>query len=142
VSSTAYEAYLGQLQRRSQQRWLLGIAAGIAAFVIAGVSFQYRQPAPVIVAHVTRASGDRARVDAAMALQAQPVRTRETVSVPPGSRLLLMLTNGIGLRVNESSRLVFESPARLRIEQGTVYLETPRGPDEPRSTRIRAVNLR
>lgn len=126
VKTAVYQAYVGQLQQRTRRHWLIGIAASLAALLVAGVLIQQRQPAQTVVAHITRTVGDAASVDAARAVPDQPVRTREAVSVAAGGRLLLTLTNGIGLRVNESTQLVFESPTIVRLDQGTVYVETPR----------------
>lgn len=126
AKAAVYQAYVGELQHRSRRRWLLGIAASVAALIVAGLLVQQRAPTPVVAAHVTRVLGDRATVGTVTAAPAQPVLTRETVWVPPGTRLLLTLTNGFGVRVDQSSRLIFESPARLRLEQGAVYVETPR----------------
>lgn len=126
VKAATYEAYLDHLQHRSRLRWRLGIAASITIMVVAGFLLQQRSTAPVVVAHITRTVGNAARVDAAVGMAEQPLRTHETVSVPQGGRLLLTLTNGIGLRVDESTRLVFESPDNLRLDHGAVYVETPR----------------
>lgn len=126
VKAAAYDAYLDYLQHRSRRRWRLGIAASITIMVVAGFFLQQRSTTPVVVAHITRTVGNAAKVDAAVAMTEQPLRTYETVSVPQGGRLLLTLTNGVGLRVDESTRLVFESPDRLRLDHGAVYVETPR----------------
>lgn len=126
VKDAVYQAYLGQLQRRRRQRWWLGVAASILALVVASLIFQQQQPPPIVVAHVARTLGTPGSVGDAAAAPMQSVRTRDAVSVPPGSRVLLTLTNGMGLRVNESSRLVFESPASIRLNAGAVYVETPR----------------
>lgn len=126
VKAAAYEAYLDHLQSRSRRRWALGLAASIAVMIVAGLLLQQRSPEPVIVAHITRTVGDATKADSSVVAAEQPVRASETVSVPRGARSLLTLTNGIGLRLDESTRLVFESPERLRLDEGTVYVETPR----------------
>lgn len=125
VKAATYEAYLECLQNRSRRRWALGLAASIAVMIVAGLLLQQRSPGPVVVAHITRTVGDATEVDSAVVAAEQPVRTHETVSVPRGARSLLTLTNGIGLRLDESTRVVFESPGRLRLDQGAVYVETP-----------------
>jgi ferric-dicitrate binding protein FerR (iron transport regulator) len=125
VQAAVYEAYLDSLRKRRRRRAALSIAASIVMIIVASFLFQQRSPTPVVVAHITRTAGD-AKVNSSAGVTDQPVRTHETVSVPHGARLLLTLTNGIGLRLDESTRLVFESPATLRLAGGTVYVETPR----------------
>jgi hypothetical protein len=141
VQAAVYEAYLDSLRKRRRRRAALSIAASIVMIIVASFLFQQRSPAPVVVAHITRTAGD-AKVNSSAGVTDQPVRTHETVSVPHGARLLLTLTNGIGLRLDESTRLVFESPDSLRLAGGAVYVETPRDVTAHRSADLDSVRCR
>jgi ferric-dicitrate binding protein FerR (iron transport regulator) len=64
------------------------------------------------------------------------VHTGETITVPAGSRVSLALTSGIGLRVDQSSTIAFESPVSMRLGHGAVYVETPRNSADPRAAQF------
>jgi len=129
VRATIYQEYEAELRRRRHRRWSFAVAASIALLAAGAFLLQQRAPDSVVVARITRVLGDPATVGtspSAQAVEGQRVRTGETLSVPPGSRVSLELASGIGVRVNESTVIAFESPARLRLERGTAYVETPR----------------
>jgi ferric-dicitrate binding protein FerR (iron transport regulator) len=111
--------------RNRRRRMMLGLAAGIAAFAVSiGTAIRLLESpriAPEPVASVVRVIGSvRARSSDArdwtfVAEDSGPLST--------GTGAALQL-NGVSLRLASGAEVVLDSPSRLRLVRGTVYLDT------------------
>ncbi|CAM2011467.1 FecR family protein [Acanthopleuribacter pedis] len=129
---------VAQQQRRTRLRYGLGglsaVAAVAAVYFLAVVT---PWQAPVVVpaeggAMVTRLEGK-------VFLQLGTTPTSHVLSVgdeiPPGAtivsgageRLAAKLSNGMSLRLDQASRLVYQDPRNLKLEQGAVYFSSATG---------------
>lgn len=119
--------------RNRRRRLMLGLAAGIAALAVSlGAAihlFETPRIAPEPVASVVRVIGSvRARsADARdwtfVAEDSGPLSTGTVVQAGTGSLAALQL-DGVSLRLASGAEVVLDSPARLQLVRGTVYLDT------------------
>jgi hypothetical protein len=135
VSAAVYREYLATLNKRRRKSWLFAAAAGFLVLLVSALYFRQSSVQPVTVARVSRIIGQPSTVEPVglherSVMPDDIVQVGDTFSVPRNSRLLLALRSGIGLRVNEATALSFEAMDRLRVDRGTVYIETPRGNPE------------
>ena len=111
-------------QVKTRRRWLtvavlLAAAASVViAFAIRG---PIRTPAPVLVAHIDRATGSPAPVVSFGAGSA--VTSGSTVTTSDGT-LAMTLTSGVHLRLDASSAARVDSATDVVLERGAVYVDS------------------
>lgn len=120
------------LRRRSRGTvWRWGLAVAAAASLTLLWIQPTRRPATLPPADVATVL----RVDGAVRLASSPTAARplatgdrlaagETADTTGGGRLSLVLGGGIALRVKEGSRVAIEEPSKVRLERGTIYVDT------------------
>src|SRR5688500_6901257 len=118
-------------QRR--RRMMLSVAAGIAALAVSfGAAIRLLespQIASAPVASVVRVIGSvrvRAAVDRDWTFvgeNSRPLSTGTVVQAGPASSAALQL-NGVSLRLASGAEVVLDSPSRLQLAHGTIYLDT------------------
>jgi ferric-dicitrate binding protein FerR (iron transport regulator) len=116
-----YSALVARRQRRSR-RWMV-LAASVAVLTLSVVFTAHRSAASVIVAHVSRSTGDPVGL-----APGQFVRSGQELTLPRGARALLVHVSGVELRVDEDSRLTFVDAAHVRLERGALYVDTDSTP--------------
>lgn len=122
VRAAVHREYIEQvvIRRRVRQRWMAAAAALVA--LACGFLFTQRlRSASVVVAHVSRVVGESRTLS-----EGGAIRTGESLSVPAKVRLLLAHESGVELRLDENSKLDFVDAGKIRLDQGAVYIETPR----------------
>jgi len=108
-------------RKRGRMIWTLPIAATIATAVILGVTNQsVRPPQPWVIAHVERVSGAGSHLHAGDAIEA-----RSTIATD-ANRASFTLADDTTIRVDEHSRVRFDTPHRIAVDAGAVYIATAR----------------
>jgi ferric-dicitrate binding protein FerR (iron transport regulator) len=106
-------------RRRLTAALLLASAASVViAFAIWGPT---RTPAPVLVAHIDRATGSPAPGFSFGA--GDSVMSGSTVTTSAGT-LAMTLTTGVHLRLDASSTARMDSPTDVALERGAVYVDS------------------
>ena len=136
------------LDRRSRSiawRWAL-TAAALAAAVLALAALWFRPTArPVAprqpeVATVVRVDGSVRLVSSPSAARllttGDRLVTGAAADTTAGGRVALLLASGVALRVKEGTRIVVEAPSKVRLEHGTIYVDTS-GASAPRRIDVR-----
>jgi ferric-dicitrate binding protein FerR (iron transport regulator) len=132
------------VDRRSSwrvRRWALVAAALALAALWFRPTSRPVPPGPPEVATVVRVDGSVRLVSSPSAVR--PLTTGDRLvagaaaDTTAGGRLALQLTSGIGVRVKEGTRLVVEAPASVRLEHGTIYVDTKSGASAPRRMDVR-----
>jgi FecR protein/VirB8 protein len=107
---------------KMRRRWLTvavlllaAAASGVIAFAIWG---PIRTPAPVVVAHIDRATGSLAPFTAGGA-----VMSGSTVTTSVGT-LAMTLTSGVRLRLDASSTARVDSATDVALDRGAVYVDS------------------
>ena len=132
------------LDRRSRWtvwRWALAAAALALAALWFRPTARPVAPRPPEVATVVR-------VDGSVRLASPPAAVRllttgdrlaagAVADTTAGGRVALQLASGIALRVKEGTRIVVEAPSTVRLEQGTIYVDTTSGATAPGRMQVR-----
>jgi ferric-dicitrate binding protein FerR (iron transport regulator) len=106
-------------QRQLRRRWVALAAAGILAAVgVAGWTFL--RPAGA-VATVAAVYGQASTAPGPQAGEALAAGAR--LSTAAGQRWVLTLKGGASVRLDEDTSLVLESPRRLALERGAIYVD-------------------
>lgn len=148
---TAVEAeWRAAVRRRDRRTMLQWVALAVAASVLIVMTGKWLLPAPpsesttasnaatnpgvgtLAVAHLARATGlvtiAENRTDAWRLLgPGEPVNSGAAIRTDAQSRAALTLAQGQSLRLDMDTLVIFESDGRLRLERGTVYLDSGKG---------------
>lgn len=139
VLQAARAAWQRKLGARRRRRWVLAIAATMAAGAVGVATFLHlmaRTPASVIATTVLMHGNSAIRSPGDNTWQ----RLEPGTPIAPGSRLrtgtvaglALQLDGGISARLDEQSELEIQSSRTMRLLTGTLYLDT--GPAQPSGT--------
>jgi ferric-dicitrate binding protein FerR (iron transport regulator) len=128
------------VDRRSRSvvwRWSLAAAALALAALWFRAASPPLAPRPADVATVVRVDGSARLASPASAVRLLAIGDRlvagAAADTTAGGRLALQLASGIALRVKEGTRVVVEGPASVRLEHGTIYVDTKSGSVDPKS---------
>lgn len=136
--STVREIWTQEVQRRQRLKRRLAVAAGVAALAAGAGIFLWQQTAAAVnVASVTKLNpavtverdGVAQRVADRFELQ-----TGDRIDVPPGGSLAAQQPDGTSVRVAGPAYLVWDTPDRIRLEHGRVYVDIGPRPDPERAT--------
>lgn len=117
----AWRAGIETKPDRGRLIWTLPLAAAIATAVILTVTNRTTPTAqPWIVAHVDRVSGNGSRFHAGEGIVA-----RSTITTA-NERASFVLGDGTSIRIDEHSRVRFDTPHRIAVDSGAVYITTAR----------------
>jgi FecR protein len=130
------------LERRRWMVWRWALVA--AALALAAYWFRPTArpaaPRPPEVATVVRVDGSVRLVSSPSAVRLLTTGERlvagATADTTAGGRAALQLASGIALRVKEGTRIVVEAPSSVRLEQGTIYVDTKSGATAPRRMQV------
>lgn len=120
-------------RRRVTRLRLIGLAATVAAAAVTVLLL--RQPStrfvePVTLADVTQALGNAVvvRDDRRLAIgepdSVKTIASGDTLRTGPDGKVALALADGLSLRVNVNSELVFTGTDHLDLTNGTIYLDS------------------
>ncbi len=156
VVEAEWRAAVRRRDRRTLLQWVaLGVAASIA-IVVSG-KWLFPSPSPestnapnaiangnTIVAHLARATGlvtiAENRTDAWRMLgPGAAVSTGAAIRTDAQSRAALTLAQGQSLRLDMDSQVLFESESRIRLERGSVYLDSGKRIDAKRAAGVEVV---
>jgi ferric-dicitrate binding protein FerR (iron transport regulator) len=136
---TAVEAeWRGAVRRRDRRTLLQWVALAVAASTVLVLTGKWMMPAPaashaanaiVIVAHLARATGlvtiAENRTDAWRLLApGSSVSSGAAIRTDAQSRAALTLAHGQSLRLDMDTQIVVETESRIRLDRGSVYLDS------------------
>jgi ferric-dicitrate binding protein FerR (iron transport regulator) len=135
VFAAASVALANKLNERRRVRWTRSLAFAASVVLAAGAAlwFGLRQPPNLQVATVERQAGRITLLAAgqsdwqplepgALVIQGSWLRTAEA------SGVAVRMTNGLALRIDAGSAVAFETPRRVRVQRGAVYVDSGSGP--------------
>jgi len=131
------------LERRRWMVWRWTFVA--AALAVAAYWFhptaRREAPPPPQVATVVRVEGSVRLVSSASAPRLLTTGDRlvagAVADTTAGGRAALQLASGVALRVKEGTRIVVEAPSSVRLEHGTIYVDTKSGASASRRIDVR-----
>jgi ferric-dicitrate binding protein FerR (iron transport regulator) len=131
VASAALEARLAQ-RRRARRTRSLALAASVVLAIGAALWVGLREPVNLQVAMAERQSGPVTLLAAGQqdwqSLKPGALVTRGSwIRTGAGSAVALRLTNGVSLRIDGGSAVSFETPQRVRVQRGAVYVDSHDG---------------
>ncbi|MCP4898516.1 MAG: FecR domain-containing protein [bacterium] len=130
VRSSVRSHWKARTASRRKSRWLAAAAAILAGAMLTSVWVVQRQWAPVepfVVATVALQHGDVtwAVDDNRLSLGTYAeVFNGTTIETGYDGRAAVHLSDGQSLRVDNSSRVLFEADGRVRLEQGAMYVDS------------------
>jgi ferric-dicitrate binding protein FerR (iron transport regulator) len=140
VLAAATHAWQRKLRSRRRRRWLLAAAAALMTAAVGLVTFLQWMPRKAVVATAVVLRGN-----AAMRLTDkdgwQPLQPGLSIAAGAQVRtgteggIALTLKDGTAVRVKEQSELTLAAAQALRLETGTVYVDSGQAPDK-RAVRI------
>jgi ferric-dicitrate binding protein FerR (iron transport regulator) len=130
VFSAAAVALDDKLRRRRRRFTFSGIAAALGIFMIAGLISSILPTAPSQpIARVDRIAGSAEFFDAgsqngqALLENGAALFAQTRVRTGPGSRVGLLMANGVSLRLAESTIVEFVGPTHIELVSGKVYAD-------------------
>lgn len=118
VKANVHDAWRAEVDKRSRARWIwtLPLAAAIATAVILTITNRPTAPAtPWIVARIERVSGVNTLTTG------QQIASRSTIDTANG-RASVRLPDGTTVRIDDHSRVRFDTPHRIALQAGAVYI--------------------
>ena len=106
--------------RRTPSRflWTLPLAAAIATAIILTMTRAPQTPVqPWVVAHVERVTGTAPGLVAGA-----PINARSTIGIA-SARASFRLPDGTSIRLDQNSRVRFDTPHRIALDRGAVYVD-------------------
>jgi ferric-dicitrate binding protein FerR (iron transport regulator) len=140
VLAAATQAWQRKLRSRQRRRWLLATAAALMTAAVGVATLLHWMPRKAVVATAVVLRGNVA-IRVADDVAWQPLQPGSAISVGTrvrtgnGGALALALNGGTAVRVKEHSDLTLASVHALRLEIGTVYVDSGEAPNT-RSVRI------
>jgi ferric-dicitrate binding protein FerR (iron transport regulator) len=121
VRANVHEAWrneVGAGRTRSRFIWTLPLAAAIATAVILTINRTSSEPEqPWVVARIERVTGNAPQLTAGAAVNA-----RSTITTA-AARAAFRLADGTSIRIDEQSRVRFDTPHRIALESGALYVD-------------------
>ena len=122
VKANVHAAWRAEVDARTRGRflWTLPLAAAIATAIILTITHQPVAPTrPWVVARIDRVSG-------ASSLSAgAPIEARSSITTS-NERASVRLPDGTSVRIDQHSRVRFDTPHRLAVESGAIYVVAAR----------------
>ena len=134
VFAATERAFHAMVQRRRRRRISYGLAASllVAVVLLAAVIGTRQQPMPIQVA-VTETLRGTAAVRAteqsgwtSLPGNDSPLMSASQLRTGRGSRIGILLANGVSVRLDELSKIELESVSRIHLTSGTVYVDSGR----------------
>ncbi len=134
VLAATEQAFHALVQRRRRRRISYGLAASLltAAILVAAVIGTRQQPTPIQVA-VTETLRGTAAIRAtgqsgwtSLPGNDSPLMSASQLRTGRGSRIGILLTNGVSVRLDELTEIELESGSRIHLMAGTVYVDSGR----------------
>ena len=146
VLGAATGAWRATVARRQRRRLGYGIAAagGLAAALVVALVIQLSPPpVPMQLASVYRvlgtvsARGPDSAEWQVLSAGAPALMSSTEIRTEPGSRIGLVLSNGVSVRIDESTQLALASLSEIRLENGAVYVDS--GADQSTNRQVEVI---